>query len=407
MDYKDLIGSYGSPLYVYDINKVIAAYQHLQTCLPPEAAIFYSVKANPHPFIIRQLYDCGAGVEVSSPGEIHAALQAGVAAERCLFTGPGKSISDLEFSLHKGIAFFSVESEMELRRIEKAADNFPATEISLLLRINPVQAARGISLTMMGKDSQFGIDEALIISYPERFKSRKKNVAIVGFHTYMGSNITTIAHLTEAFEIGLQCACRMGNALNIKPEVINLGGGFWHPFANNEPSPRYEPLQPVVAALLARYFPNHRPRFIFESGRFLVGASGCLATTVQDVKWCRNTQYGILDSGINHLGGMAGLRRVPRYEIDIHKEDKAHEPLSCWVLAGPLCTPLDVFTYDITTTPFFCGDIIVIKNVGAYSLTASLIGFLSFEPPVEICVLDGTVCEVSKLEINRKKIAYI
>lgn len=114
--------------------------------------------------------------------------------------------------------------------------------------------------------------------------------------------------------------------------------------------------------------------------------AGFLLTTVVDVKHSRDRTYLILDAGINVLGGMSGLGRVLPMRVRlIDDTDGAVSPTPV-DLAGPTCTPLDLLARAVPMAAVRPGAVLAIPNVGAYGLSASLIGFLSRPLPAEVCV---------------------
>ncbi len=406
MTHKKLLDKYGSPAYVYDLGQLRRAQQTLWNTLPANSVLFYSIKANPHAYVVRYLFDLGCNIEVSSIGELRIALDAGVDPFKCLFTGPGKTNDDILEAMECGVSFFSAESIAELRLIDTFAgeQSFP---IKVLLRVNADVSPNNIGLAMMGVSSQFGIDYSQVLAEKESLRSLSSMVQVVGFHFYMASNIQAVSDLLKCFSASLDCAAELSVCLNMTPEWINLGGGFGHPYANNEDLPALEGLAQGLDALTAGYIKKtgNRPLFAFESGRYLVGASGKLLMSVQEVKQSKDVQYVVVDSGINHLGGMAGLRRIPNYIPEISNPEKPVPGNVCEsTICGPLCTPLDVLSRKATLPSPERGDCLAISNVGAYGLTGSLIGFLSHPCPVEIIVDGEQVVEVTQLELNRKKI---
>ncbi len=407
MNYKQIIQQYGSPVYLYDLDKVSIAKTSLANSLPGGSILFYSIKANPHPCIVRFLYDLNCNVELSSIGELRTALGEGVIPERCLFTGPGKTVTDIEEALASGLTLFSVESLAELRLIERLAGE-RALQVKVLLRVNADIPPNNIGLAMMGVHSQFGIDYSELLSQQGLAGSLSPAISITGFHFYMASNIQAVTDLLRCFSASLESAITLSRHLGIVPELINLGGGFGHPYANNESLPVLPGLKEGLEQLIAGYInqSGNRPRFAFESGRYLAGGCGKLITAVQDVKVSKETHYVITDSGINHLGGMAGLRRIPNYTPDIEVMNKNNNPvLNETMVCGPLCTPLDILARKQPLPGLERGDLMIISNVGAYGLTGSLIGFLSHPAPAEIIIKDEVVVSASRLEINRKKIS--
>src|SRR5882724_192795 len=118
---RELLARFGSPLYVYQLDRIDAALADLSAALPRPSTLYYSVKANPHPELIRVLYAAGCRIEVSSEGEVRAATAAGVAAGACLYTGPAKTVSEIAFALRCGTTLFSIESVVDLSRVSRAA----------------------------------------------------------------------------------------------------------------------------------------------------------------------------------------------------------------------------------------------------------------------------------------------
>ena len=123
----------------------------------------------------------------------------------------------------------------------------------------------------------------------------------------------------------------------------------------------------------------------FESGRYLLASAGTLLATVTDVKISRGRTYVLLDTGIHHLAGMSGLRRILRPAISLRRVGaEAGDDAQAFDLAGPLCTPLDCLARGLEGSLPDVGDVVAIPNVGAYGLTASLVGFLSRPAPTEV-----------------------
>lgn len=127
---------------------------------------------------------------------------------------------------------------------------------------------------------------------------------------------------------------------------------------------------------------------VFESGRYLVGTAGTLVTPVLDVKRSRDRDVVVLASGIHHLGGMSGLRRLPPLTPQVVRAAGGSDaaPELDAIVAGPLCTPLDTWARSAKLPALAPGDLVAVPNVGAYGLHASLIGFLGHPLPAEAVV---------------------
>lgn len=405
---------YGTPAYVYDLAEVRRSHSALTAALPESAVLYYSVKANPHPALIRQLLELGTGAEVSSTGELSACLEAGCPPQRVLLTGPAKSRSFLDQALAAGVREISVDSPLDLDRVADAARR-AGTVARCILRVNADQPVPGMGMSMTGVASQFGADASWVLAEPERFADRP-GASVAGLHLYMGSNLEPEGVLQQQFETALQVTANVGAALGCPLEVLDLGGGFAAPYARPGPSHPLVGIREHLSGLLDHGQPGWRfgnPRVVFESGRYLVGACGTLLATVMDVKVSKGRTFVVLDSGIHHLGGMAGLRRVPPVRVQpLAVREPAVDPISRGAvresgaprssLVGPLCTPLDTWSPSEDLPELVADDVLAIPNVGAYGLTASLLGFLSHPAPVEVIVDGERIVGADQLCLTRR-----
>ncbi|HWH00944.1 MAG TPA: type III PLP-dependent enzyme [Pilimelia sp.] len=411
-----------TPAYAYDLAEVRAGTARLRAALPAGSALYYSLKANPHPMLLRELRELGTRPEVCSPGELDAATDTGWPAADVLYTGPGKRDADLAYALSRGVREFSVDSPAGLAQLAAAA-RARRTEARALLRVNGDQPGPGQGLAMTGVTSQFGADLGWVLAAPTRFASRP-GAEVVGLHLYMGTNMTTVDDLLAQFALSLRAAVRIGAALRphgVRLRVLDLGGGFGAPFARAAGGVDLAGLGPRLSDLLDAELPGWRagdPALVFESGRYLVAAAGTLLVRVLDAKRSHGRQVVVLDAGINHLGGMSGLRRLPPLTPDLVAlpgvGPRSHGPSDTGpvpggagrgapvptLVAGPLCTPLDTWARQTPLPPLRPGDLLAVPNVGAYGLYASLVAFLGHPLPVEV-VLDGARPQAPPRDVSR------
>ncbi|BCJ67440.1 type III PLP-dependent enzyme [Polymorphospora rubra] len=392
-----------TPAYVYDLDELDRSHAALRAALPAGGELFYSLKANPHPAVVGALVGAGCRAEVCSPGELRAALEAGADPAGMLYTGPGKRDVDVAEAIEAGVGFFSVDSPYGLDQLDRIARRY-ATPVRALVRVNDDSPAPGQGLTMTGVASQFGADVRWVRKEPELFAARAY-VRPVGFHLYMGSNIAAEDALYAQFAQSVATAVELAGATGVEPEVLDLGGGFGVPFARAGGRPDLTGLADRLTALLTDAFPgwpDRGPAVAFESGRYLVGTCGTLVTRVLDVKRSQDATVVILESGINHLGGMSGLRRLPPIVPDLVAVDGATgEPVPATMVTGPLCTPLDTWARAATLPPPRPGQLVAVPNVGAYGLYASLVAFLGHPAPVEVTIAGGRVTGMTRLALTR------
>ncbi|MEY9891963.1 diaminopimelate decarboxylase [Catenulispora sp. MAP5-51] len=403
--YRDLAARYGTPLYVYDLDRVDESRQALAASLPEGFEIFYALKANPHPELARALRE-GTGTacraEISSAGELASALIAGYTAGECLYTGPGKTPAELEHAIALGVRMFSVESYTDLQHVGEAALGHGVTA-ECLLRINSAGTkAATTGIRMMGKPSQFGIDSETL---PELMPALMAvpGTRIVGAHFFTMSNAVDENGLVGEFEQTVTAAARLEAEVGLPLEFLDIGGGFSSPYAVPGERADYPKLAAELERILDLHLPRWRsgtPHLAVESGRYLVGSSGYLLASVVNIKDSRGSKFVILDSGINVLGGLSGLGRLLPAAVQL---DGA-EPEGVASLVGPLCTPGDSLGRDVRLPALEPGDVIVVPNVGAYGVSASLQGFLSRPVAVEAVVRGGQVVSATRLESVRTEV---
>ncbi|ABP53158.1 type III PLP-dependent enzyme [Salinispora tropica] len=392
-----------TPAYFYDLDELTRSNAALRAALPRPTELFYSLKANPHPTVVAELTAAGCRAEVCSPGELRVALAAGCDPAQVLYTGPGKRDIDLAEAVRAGVELFSVDSPYGLDQLDRMAREHDV-EVRALVRINDDTPAPGQGLTMTGVASQFGADVRWVLDQPDLFGPRR-NVCPVGFHLYMGSNVDGEDALIAQFTQSVDTIRRLVAATGRQPELIDLGGGFGAPFARAGARPDLPKLADRLAALLADAFPGwpeQGPAVAFESGRYLVGTCGTLVTRVLEVKRSQGIPVVVLESGIHHLGGMSGLRRLPPIVPDLLTVDAAAgPPIPGTIVTGPLCTPLDTWARATALPPLVPGQLVAVPNVGAYGLYASLVAFLAHPMPIEVTIAGGQVTSVTRLELTR------
>jgi diaminopimelate decarboxylase/alkylation response protein AidB-like acyl-CoA dehydrogenase len=402
---------FGTPRYSYQLREVRRAHGMLRAALPEPSTLYYSLKANPHPDLVRALIDLGCVPEVCSSGELDSALTAGADPGACLYGGPGKTLAEIEHALRRGVRRFSVESFDGLRALDEVAAR-EAVNVDVLLRVNADYAATG-GLRMAGRASQFGIDDATLDG---PLPAASGAARVTGLHFFPLSCAADLATLAGAFRASIRTAARIADRCALTLAELDLGGGFAAPYARPGTVPDYQDLRTELTAALDETLPgwrDRRPLVSFESGRYLVATSGVLTCAVTDVKRSRGRTFAVVESGINHLGGMSGLGRLLPAQVhpaaagtsvDTATVDTAPVDGAPVDVVGPLCTPLDVHVRDALLGGVRPGDLLEIPNVGAYGLSASLLAFLGRPAPAEI-VLDGDrVVSATALRVVREPV---
>jgi len=398
----ELAERYGTPLYVYDLDRVTEARDDLLATLPEGFDLYYALKANPHPEVVRAVREGAEEVcraEVSSLGELDAALAAGHPADRCLYTGPGKTDTELDRAIGLGVRTFSAESPSDLQHIGNIASRHGVIA-SCILRLNIASAGTATGIRMMGRPSQFGIDgDTLAETLPQLLSV--PGTTVVGAHLFTMSNAADEENLLVEYEHVVETAARLGRDLGLPLKLLDIGGGFAAPYAVPGSRTPYPKLRTGLADLLDKHLPEWRagrPRLACESGRYLAAECGSLVVRVVNVKEGRGGPFVLLDAGINALGGLSGIGRLLPAAVEL---EPGQRPVGRGTLAGPLCTPGDSLGRNVELPPLVPGDLVTIPNVGAYGLTASLVHFLSRPAPVEVTLHGGEVVSATRLEPRR------
>lgn len=399
--HTDLAARFGTPLYVYDLDRAAEGRRALFDALPETFELFYAFKANPHPVLARSLRE-GTGracrAEISSTGELTAALEAGFDPAQCLYTGPGKTDGELDDALRRGVRMFSAESTGDLVHIGAAALRHQVQALALL-RINSATGSATTGMRMTGRPSQFGFDSE---GLPELMPAllAVEGVRIVGAHLFTMSNAQDEESLLGELRHAVELAARLEREAGLPLEFLDIGGGFSSPYASPGTRDVYPGLRGALEQVLDEALPRWRDgsiRLACESGRYLVGEAGTLVTGVVNVKDSRGSRFVILDAGINAVGGLSGLGRLLPVAVGV----EAGELTETGSLVGPLCTPGDTLGRNIPLPPLAPGDLVTVPNVGAYGITASLMGFLGRPAPTEVAVRGGEVVSVSRIDYRR------
>lgn len=383
---------FGTPLFVYDAAVLDRAWIRLRDALPPEFAIYYSVKANPNGAIVRHFVAKGAGLEVASVGELRRALAAGCAAQDILFAGPGKTQDELEQALAHDIGEIHVESEREARRLGDLTRRL-GRRARVALRVNPAAEVQGGAMRMGGKPAPFGVDEEQIDGVLELLLS-EPGIEFRGIHQFSGTQILDSAVLVMQYRRGIEIARRVAARLGRALATVDFGGGLGIPYFAAESELDLDKLREEVAALMADVHGDvllAGTRFLVEPGRFLVGEAGVYVTRVTDIKVSRGKTFVVVDGGMNHhLAASGNLGQVIKRNFPVAVLDRVRSGgTETMDVVGPLCTPLDTLARDVLLPAVRIGDLVGIFQSGAYGMTASPLGFLSHPTPAEVLVDRG------------------
>ena len=388
---SEIAREFGTPFYLYHGETIVERVRRVREAVGTEVS--YSVKANPSLGVCQLIArEREAGAEVASSGELAVALAAGFAPEDIVFAGPGKTDDELRRVVEAGIFADNVESLGEIDRLAEIAREM-GREIGVGLRINPAAQLMGSQMRMGGTVGQFGIDQADLeeavvktLSHPELISR--------GVHVYTATQVFEVEPLLEhcrnILEIALEAADYAGGPL----EMIDFGGGFGVPYFEKLAEFDLGTFGVGFRELVGSYRSDPRLsgcRFLFELGRYLVADAGVYVTRVVDVKQMRGKTFVVTDGGMNHhltaTGNMGQVFRKSYPLLNLTRMSGV--PEEGVAVAGPCCTPLDMFGSNIPLVQPEVGDLIGVFYSGAYGYSASNLGFLSHPTPAEVLLWRG------------------
>jgi len=369
----------GTPVYVYSAAVLRERYRAIDGAFGGHPhRLHYALKANSTLALARTLRELGSAADANSIWEIEVARKAGFSPADIVFTGVGKSPAELECAVPLGLKAINVESVGELARVEAIAARLGLVA-RVALRVNPDIDAKSHPHISTGlKINKFGMPLDDVRGLFKTIGSRR-SLALVAVHVHIGSQITTTEPLARAAALVAGLVKELG-AAGIALEYVDLGGGLGISY-DGRPVPSVEE---YATALVGAVASTGLP-IVVEPGRAIVGPSGTLVARVIDLK-PRNadSQFAVLDAG------MAELMRPALYNAYHGVEPVSMRPGSetQYELVGPICESADVVARDRMLTPLEVGDLVAIRDAGAYG-SAMASNYNRHPLPAEVLVDNG------------------
>ena len=364
MTNQDLLSvaqSFGTPLYVYDAEKIKSQYQRLKNAFASvnHLKINYAMKALSNISILKYLESLGSGLDTVSLQEVKLGLHAGFPAERIIFTPNGVSISEIEEVVALG-AQINIDN---LATLEEFGNRHP--EVPVCIRINPHVMAGGNSNISVGHiDSKFGIS---IHQIPHLLRIvANTGMTINGVHMHTGSDILDIGVFLHAAEILFE------TAKNFKDlEFIDFGSGFKVPYKVGDIETNIEELGEKLSQRFHEFCQEYGRKLAlaFEPGKFLVSEAGHFITPVNGIKQTTSTVFAQVDSGFNHL--IRPMLYGSYHEIENLSNPEGKKRF--YSVVGYICET-DTFGSNRQIAEISEGDFLVFRNAGSYCFSmASLL----------------------------------
>ena len=354
------------PCLVVDLEVIRENYLAFAKSLP-DTRVFYAVKANPAPEILKLLADLGSSFDTASTGEIDMVLAAGATADRISFGNTIKRERDIARAYEQGVRLFAADSEVEVEKIARAA---PGSRVFCRILCDGTGAEWPLS-------RKFGCVPEMAPRVLEH--AHRLGLVAHGISFHVGSQQNDV----KAWDKALASAAAIFRDMSergITLAMVNLGGGF--PARLRPNVPKVQDYGRAIFKALRKHFGNRIPETIIEPGRGLVGDAGMIEAEVVLISKKSdddNVRWVYLDIG--KFGGLAEtMEEAIRYPIRTPRDGDKTAPC---IIAGPTCDSADVL-YEKTPYPLpvslEIGDKLLIEATGAYTTTYSSVAFNGFPP---------------------------
>ncbi len=361
-----------TPCLVIDVDRIVDNYRHLARALP-QADIFYAMKANPAPEVLRALVAEGAKFDTASIYEIADVMACGARPRDLSFGNTIKKEADIASAYRRGVRLYAFDSEQELLKLARSA---PGSQVFCrVLMTNPTAG--------WPTSRKFGCDVEMAASL--LIRARDLGLVPYGVSFHVGSQQTELGQWDVAIGRTRVLFTALEEA-GIRLEMVNLGGGM--PARYRDDVPGTGDCARAILDALTRHFGNRQPRIIIEPGRSLAADAGIIAAEVvlisqksahDDRRWV------YLDIG-KFTGLPETMGEAIRYRIQTDRDGGKAGPV---IIAGPTCDEVDVL-YDQAgyelPLDLQVGDKVRILGTGAYTATYAAVGFNGFPPLAQHCI---------------------
>ncbi len=359
-DLQTVAGQYGTPCFVYSraaleqhwraFDQALNGYDHL---------VCYAVKANSNLAVLNLMARLGSGFDIVSVGELERVVAAGGDPAKVVYSGVGKSVTEMERALELGIHCFNVESEPELERLNMVAGGL-GRSAPVSLRVNPdVDPLTHPYISTGLKKNKFGIpvDQALAVY---RRAAELPNVKVLGVDCHIGSQLTSVTPFVDALDRVLALVDRLDDD-GIKVSHLDLGGGLGIVYRDEQP-----PTPEELVKALGERLGGRNLRLILEPGRAIVGNAGIMLTRVEYLKHGEISNFAIVDAAMNDLV-RPSLYQAWQTIIPVVKREGNAQTFD---VVGPICETGD-FLGKARELNIREGDLLAVCSAGAYGFSMS------------------------------------
>lgn len=389
IDYEKLRAEFKSPLYIYDFDDIKQRFLRLKEAFKArKSQLCYALKANSNLSLLKMLVNLDSGFDCVSINEVKRALRAGAKPYKIIFSGVAKTKEELKEALSLNILYINLESKAEMLCLEEVAKELNL-KARISIRVNPNVDAKTHPYISTGlHENKFGVE---INEAKQMYIYAKKSEFLepVGVHFHIGSQLLDIKPIAEAALIVANLVKEL-KALDIELKFFDVGGGLGIDYENDTQVDLYKYAQSILASLQGLDV-----TILLEPGRFLVARAGTLLCSVLYEKKTKYKRFVIVDAAMNDLLRPSLYNAYHKIELPYSKN---LEPSKCDVVGG-ICESGDFFAKDRVLPKTKEGEIMLIKDAGAYGFSMSS----NYNSRNKICEL---ALENSKIRMIRKRQSF-
>jgi diaminopimelate decarboxylase len=356
----EIAESAGTPCYIYSAGSILQAWHSYDRAfgeLPHE--ICFAVKANSNIGVLALLAKAGSSFDIVSAGELYRVLRAGGDPARVVFSGVGKTVSEMEFAISNGIGSFNCESEQELAVLDSVAGRL-GCRVNIALRVNPdVNASTHPYISTGLRQHKFGLDLVEAEGVYAKLASFR-NLVATGVSCHIGSQILELDPILEAAAKVLALARKL-RAAGHPIDHVDLGGGLGIAYEQGDHPPAIEQLVERLSQTIA----DSGFKVMVEPGRSIVGAAGVLLTRVIYLKENAGKHFVIVDAAMNDLIRPALYQAHHEISPVVHRDG----PRLMADVVGPVCETGDFLARGRDLPAVDPGDLLAIEAAGAYGFS--------------------------------------
>ncbi len=349
-----------TPFYLYSKRQLKENYlSFIRNFRKVNPLVCFAAKANTNLTILKTLKNLGSGADVVSGGELLKAIKAGIKPNKIVFSGVGKTEEELKIAIKKNILLINVESESEVKLINKIARK-SNKKVSIGFRLNPnIDAGTHKKISTGKAENKFGVSIKNFFSFYKNIHNYK-NLKFNALSVHIGSQILSDIPYRKTLNI----IHKVVEKLNIKIKYLDLGGGFGINYSKNEKKLDLKKYAKAVYNLKEKL----GCKIIFEPGRYLVGNTGVIVSKIQYIKKGLKKNFIILDAGMNDFMRPALYEAIHEI-IPVKKNKKSLNKIVEFV--GPICESTCKFVNYKKYQNISENDFVVIMNTGAYGSSLS------------------------------------